>query len=100
MIIAEYLELFTDCSTIEETNRIYKQNVEALMEAHRQIMATLVGRRDDTTPKRTPQNEAQIALVATQRSHDTLIRQWATSQGIPFQRVSKTLRAQYDAAHA
>ena len=100
MTIAEFLELFDGCTEIQETNRIYKQNVEALMEAHRQIMSGLIARRESPIPKRTPHSEDEGAMVALQRSHDAIIRQWATAQGIPFQRVSKTLRAQYDAAHA
>ncbi len=96
---ADFLSLFAECKTERETNNAYHRGIGILQEAHRLALVKVIARRDTTSPLREAQKAVQDPLVAIQRSHDTLIRQWATAQGIPFQRVSKKLRELYEEAH-
>ena len=75
---------------------------EALRLAHLKIVTD----RDAPIPServRKPKNEPQVPLdgkeKAVRKSHDAAIKRWATTQGIPFQRISKKLRDLYDEAH-
>ena len=99
---ADFAGLFDGCRDMRESHEAYKEGIRLLQEAHRLCMVRLVSERDRVSAgkpaKRSPQNEAQVALVVKQ-SRDAKIRNWASTQGIVFQRVNKGLRAMYDEAH-
>ena len=103
---ADFADLFDPCRTMKEAHEAYKEGIRVLQEAHRLSMARIVAERDRAVSgkpaKRSPQNEPQTPLrtdLAVKHSRDHAIRQWATAQGISFQRVNKGLRAMYDEAH-
>ena len=98
-------DLFKDCKTHRQAEDVYRQEICSLQEALRQAHTRIVTARDAPAPKiisTAPQTEPRGPLradLAVQRSHDALVRQWATQQGIVFRRVSKNLREMYDEAH-
>ena len=99
---ADFADLFDPCRTMRDSHEAYKEGIRVLQEAHRLCMVRLVAERDRVSAgkpaKRSPQTDAQVALVVKQ-SRDAKIRNWASQQGIVFQRVNKGLRAMYDEAH-
>ena len=99
---ADFSDLFDGCKTHHQANEAYKEGVRILQEALRLTHVRIVTLRDAPTPtitKQSPQNDAQAALKAVQRSHDAAVRNWAARQGISFRRVNKKLREAYDEAH-
>ncbi len=101
---SDFMPLFSNCKSIQDTNKSYHQGIAMLQECHRLAMTKLVVARDEGVPKRIPLAQSETPLVtsekALQKSHDTVVRQWATAAGVPFQRVSRQLRAMYAEAHS
>lgn len=99
---ADFLPLFASCKTPADTNSVYKSHAlkisadkYSLMEAHRLSLVRVTAGQSAVVVK-----PGVDSSVATQKSHDALVRQWATQSGLVFRRVSKQLRAQYEAAHS
>jgi hypothetical protein len=95
----DFADLFDGCRTHREANEAYTEGIQILAEALRLAHMRIVAVRDApiaTVTVRTPEQKSEGALKA---SHDTAVRQWATTQGIPFRRVGKKLRKMYEEAH-
>ena len=97
--VGDFADLFDGCRTHREANDAYKEGLQVLSEALRQAHVRIVTVRDGpgcAVVKRTAPEASEAAL---KRSYDTIVRQWATMEGIPFRRVNKRLREQYEEAH-
>jgi hypothetical protein len=88
------MDLFTECRSIQDSNRSYRRGIELLQEAHRQAMVMIVEGAKEIAPDRKPKSEDDL--------HNATVRNWCMRVGIvikPGGHITRALKEQYRIAH-
>ena len=103
MLLSDYEELFTDCTTITDANELYRlgfeeycQDWDTWSEAHRRCMRSLIDRQ-----QREVQIERAPSVIEGTNVSAAKIRNWAYVNGVPVGkrgRLHPALVAQYQVA--